>query len=177
MAAFCGDRRNQCRRRRTRADNDDGLARIVEILRPILRVNDPAFVVLHSAPFGGVALAMAVVALAHPQKVRGETHRLAGVGPDAFERPELVPARPAGRGDRVPIADMMIETVLGDDLAHIVEDLGPGRDRCAGPRLEAITEGVEVAVGPGTRVAVGEPRAAKAVLCLQKDKAGAGALL
>jgi hypothetical protein len=32
VAALARDRRNQCRRRRTRADDDDGLPRVVEIL-------------------------------------------------------------------------------------------------------------------------------------------------
>jgi hypothetical protein len=108
VAALGGDRRDQGCRGRTRADHDNRLPSIVEILRPILRVNDPALEVLHSAPVGGVALRMTVVALAHPQEIRGETHCFAGVGPGAFERPELGAARPAGRGDRVPVTNVMV---------------------------------------------------------------------
>ena len=71
---------------------------------------------------------------------------------------------------------MAPEIVLLDDLAHVAEDLGRGRDRRAGPRLEAIAEGVEVAVGADAGKAVGPPRPAKAVLRLEDDKAGARAL-
>ena len=177
MAALGRDRRDQCRRRRARTDDDDRLPGVVDILRPILRVNDPPFEVLHSGPFGRITLGMTVVALAHPQKIGSDPHRLAGIGPHTFEGPELVAARPAGRGDCVPIADMAVETVLGDDFAHVVEDLGSGRDRRARPRFEAITKGVEVAVGARTRVAVREPRAPEAFLRLEHDKARAGALL
>ena len=48
---------------------------------------------------------------------------------------------------RWPVADVAAEIVLVDDLAQVAEDLGGGRDRRAGPRLEAVAEGVEVAVG------------------------------
>src|SRR5439155_23138601 len=53
----------------------------------------------------------------------------------------------------------------------------PRRDRRARPRLEAIAEGVKVAIGSGARVAMSEPRAAEAFLRFEYDKARAGALL
>src|SRR5207248_10260440 len=127
-------------------------------------------------PFGGVALGVTVVALAHPQEVGGEAHRLAGIGPGGFDRPQILSARPARRRDPVPVADMASEIVVLDHLAHIAADLGGRRDRRAGPRLEAIAEGVEVAVGADARKAVGPPRPAEALLRLEDDKAGAGAL-
>src|SRR5216683_4505520 len=104
-------------------------------------------------------------------------HRLAGVGPDGLDRPEIVAARPDRRRDLVPIADMRAEAVLVDDFAHIAEDLGSRRDRCARPRLKAIAEGVEVAVGPDARITVGEPSAAEAFLRFEDDKARPRALL
>ena len=77
----------------------------------------------------------------------------------------------------MPVADVAVETFLRDDVAHIVEDLDPGRDRGARPRFEAITEGIKVAVRPRARVAVREPRTAKAFLRFEHDKARTGALL
>jgi len=149
---------------------------LCEILRPILRVNDVPFEVLHSAPFWRVALGMTVVSLTHPQKIPSETHRFASISPYTFERPELLAARPAGHRDRVPIADVTVDTVLSDDFAHVIEDLGPSRDRRARPRLEAIAKSVKVAVGPGAGVTMGEPGAAEAFLCFDNDKARAEAL-
>ena len=140
-------------------------------------MDDPALEGLHPRPLGRVALRVAVIALAHPEEVRGEADRLAGVRPRALERPEILLARPAGRGDPVPVADVRAEVVLVDDLAHVGEDLRGRRDRRAGPGLEAIAEGVEVAVGADARIAMGDPRAAEAFLRLEDDEARAGALL
>ena len=69
------------------------------------------------------------------------------------------------------------EVVVLDHLAHVGQDLLGRGDRLACPRLEAIAEGIEVAVGANPRIAMGEPRAAEALLRLQHDKARARALL
>src|SRR3954451_18846632 len=170
------DGRAQGRRRAPRADDDDLLALGVQVLGPGLRVDDPAAEPVHPRPLGRVALRVPVVALAHPEEAGREAHRLAGVRPDGLDRPEALRARPARREDPVPIADVRPEVVLLDDLAHVLEDLGCGRDRRTGPGLEAVAEGVEVAVRPDARVAVGEPGAAEAGLGLEDGEAGSGAL-
>ena len=72
--------------------------------------------------------------------------------------------------DLVPVADMPAEVVLVDDLAHVVQDLGCGRDRRAGPGLEAIAEGVEVAVRADARIAVRDPGAAEALLRFERRR-------
>src|SRR5207247_5118040 len=63
-----------------------------------------------------------------------------------------------------------------DDVAQVAQDLECRRDRGARPGLEAIAKGVEIAVGPDARIAVGEPRAAEAFLRLQDDEGRPGAL-
>ena len=126
---------------------------------------------------GVIALRMPGVTLAHPQEVRGETHPLAGVAAHRRDRPEVVRAGPTCRGDLVPIADVPAQVVLFDHLAHVAHDLGGRRNRSASPWLEAITEGVQVAVGTDARIAMGEPRAAEAHLRFQNDEARPRALL
>ena len=79
--------------------------------------------------------------------------------------------------DPVPVADVPREIVLVDHLAHVGEDFVRGRDRRADPRLEAVAEGVEVAVGADARIAVGQPGAAEALLALEHDKARVRELL
>jgi hypothetical protein len=59
---------------------------------------------------------------------------------------------------------MPLKPVFGDDLAHIGENFRGGGDRRAGPWLEAIAEGVKIAVGADAGIAVGQPGAAKAFL-------------
>ena len=61
------------------------------------------------------------------------------------------------------VADVCVEVVLVDDLAHVPEDLvgtGDGRPR---PRLEPVPEGVQVAVGADARIPVHEPGATEAL--------------
>src|ERR1043165_15528 len=71
------------------------------------------------------------------------------------------------------VADVPAEIVLRDHLAHVGEDLLRGRNRRAGPWLEAITERMQIAVGPDAGIFVGQPGAAKAFLRLQHDEARA----
>ena len=87
VAATVRDRRDQGRSSCARADHDDLLALGVQIVRPALRVNDAALKSFHPLPFGSVALRMPVIALAHPEKVRGEGRSLTAVGPDSFNGP------------------------------------------------------------------------------------------
>jgi len=77
----------------------------------------------------------------------------------------------------VTITDVAAEIVLVDDFAYVVEDLGSGCDWCTGPWLEAIAEGVKIAIRPDAGIAVGEPGTTKAFLRLEDDKARPGALL
>ncbi len=81
------------------------------------------------------------------------------------------------RDDVMAIADVAREIVLLDHLAHVVQDLLGRGDRLAGPRLEAIAEGVEIAVGADAGIAMGDPRPAEALLRFQHDEARARALL
>ena len=53
-----------------------------------------------------------------------------------------------------PIADVAGEVVLLDHLAHVLADLVCGGDRRPDPGLEAVAEGVEVAVGADARDSV-----------------------
>ena len=93
--------------------------------------------------------------------------RLAAVGlADGLDGPEIALARPARVHDVVLVADVPGEIVLLDHLAHIGADLLGGRDRRPDPWLEAVAEGVQVAVGADARIFVRPPGAAKRLLRL-----------
>src|SRR3954451_2964387 len=66
---------------------------------------------------------------------------------------------------------MLSEPVLLDDLTHIAENFLGRRDRRAGPWLEAVTEGVQVAVGTDAGIAMRRPGAAEGVLRFKNHKA------
>ena len=68
------------------------------------------------------------------------------------------------------------EIVLLDHVAHVFQDFGGARDRRRCPRLEAVAERVQVAVGADAGIAVGAPGAAKGLLGFQRDETRARAL-
>ena len=72
---------------------------------------------------------------------------------------------------------MAAQVILLDDLAHVAKDLLSRGNRLSAPRLEAIAEGVQVAVRADARIPVGDPGAAEAVLQFQHHEAGSGTLL
>src|SRR4029450_6205239 len=120
----------------------------------------------HVLPLRRIALGVAVIALAHPEKVCGEAPLLAGVGARGLDGPEVFLARPFRRGNRVLIADVRREIVLLDHVAHVFEDFGSARDRSGRPWLEAVAERMQVAVGADAGIAVGGPGAAERLLRL-----------
>ena len=89
VRALVRHRRHQRRRRRARADHDDALAVVVEVLGPFLRMDDRALELGHALPLRRIALGVAVIALAHPEEIGGEAQLLAGVGARGFDGPEV----------------------------------------------------------------------------------------
>ena len=94
----------------------------------------------------------------------------------SLQRPEIVGARPARALNPAAVANVGGEAVFVDDFAEIGENLVRGRNRFADPWLEAIAEGVEVAVRPDAGIAMGDPGSAEAVLGLEDHEAHPGAL-
>ena len=174
VRALLGDRRDQRRRGRARADDHHLLAVQRQVLGPGLRVHDAALEALHARPLRRVALGMAVVALAHPQELRGEAHRLQRWPSCALrlglDQPAALRARPLRRADGMAVADVRRQTVVVDHLAQVLQDLLRGGDGLAHPGLEAVAEGEQVAVGADARVAVRAPGAAVAGLRLQDQR-------
>jgi hypothetical protein len=76
----------------------------------------------------------------------------------------------------MPIANVSIEAIVIDDFAEIGKNLRSGGNRFADPWLEAVAERVEVAVRPDAGIAMGDPRAAKAVLSFEDHEAHLRAL-
>ena len=69
------------------------------------------------------------------------------------------------------------EVVLLDHLPHVAQDLVRRGDRRAGPRLEAIAEGVQIAVGADAGIAMRPPRPAEPLLRFEHDEARSRALM
>ena len=146
----------------------------VEIVRPGLRMHDAALEVAHARPIPACSLRNGD---SSPGTSRGSSRYddlLAAVGLLGLDGPEILLARPARRQDPVLVADVPGEIVVLDHLAHIGADFVGGRDRRPDPGLEAVAEGVEIAVGADARIFVRPPGAAERLLRLQDDEARAG---
>ena len=89
MRALPGHGRDQCGRCRARANDGDAFAGEIQVLWPVLRVNHLSLELVHARPCGRIAVAVAVVALAHPEKIRLDVHpSLAFSGLD-LQRPSV----------------------------------------------------------------------------------------
>ena len=157
-------RRNQCRGCRARTNDENSLVLVVEILGPRLRVNDESLVRLHVGPLRRVPMRMLVVALTHPDKVGGHFEDFIGVEISHAHGPQIGLARPLGALDTMAVVNVLFQIVLIQDFTEISTNLIGGGNGAAGPRLEAIPEGVEIAVGTNTGISVHVPGAAEALV-------------
>src|SRR5262249_13696788 len=151
---------DQRHRRGPGADHDHLLAGVVEVLRPLLGMEDLAREALAALELGRVALLVAVVARAHEEEVAGEADGLSGVRSQGVDRPGGILAGPGGPRRPVPVADVVGHPELGGRLLHVTENRGTVGDclRVA-PGLEAVSQRVHVAVRTHARIAKQVPGA------------------
>ena len=170
-------RRHQGHRGRAAADHDHALAGVVEVLRPVLRVDDRAGEALFALELRREPFVVAVVAAARPEEVAGQPQPLAVLAL-RLDRPARPLARPLGGDDAVAVADPPLDPVLARGLAHVGEDRGPVGDRLLRrPGLEAVAERVHVGVRADPRVAEEVPGAAEVLARLEDRVAAARAAL
>ena len=75
------------------------------------------------------------------------------------------------------VSNVSGEVVLVDHLAHVFQDLSSRGDGRTRPRLEAVAERIEIAIGANAGIAMSMPSTAKGVLCLEHHKASIRTLL
>ncbi len=152
--------------RRTGADDGDGLARVVEIVRPVLRVDDLARKRLLALEVRAVALVVIVVAGTDRQEVAGQV----ALALRCFDRevPKRIFRRPAGRHDLVVVENAFIDAELAGRIAHVFEDGRPvGDGLLAGPRAKCVAERRHVGIRTHAGIAEEIPRAADRIARLQ----------
>jgi hypothetical protein len=162
-----------------RADDDDLLAGVVEVLGPELRVHDLALKPLGTGELRCVPGLVVVVARAAPQQAAGDRPGLRLAAGRACRDldghgPALVAGVPGRRDDLVAVADQSVDAVLLRDGAQVVEDQRTvGQRGVAGPGTPAVAEGEHVGVRADAGVAEEVPRAAEALAGLQDRHAAA----
>ncbi len=147
-------------------DHDDLLARVVEVLRPVLRMDDGALEVVVALEGRQVALVVVVVTAAREQE-RARHLALLAVVVDG-ERPSIVGVRPLGGQHPVAVADVFVDAVLRRGLFDVGLDRRTVGDRCRRlPRLEPEAQGEHVRVGTNPGVAEQVPGATQVGAALQ----------
>src|ERR1700733_6334107 len=89
------------------ADDDDALARIVEMVRPKLRLQHGATIVVLAGKPGPVTFRVAEIAAAHVEKSRPEPHAPAVGRALGRNGPASVTARPLGAAHRQSEPDVL----------------------------------------------------------------------
>ena len=74
MRGILGERWDQRHRRRTASNDNDSLARIIESLGPLLRMQELPLKPFHARELGAVAFCVAVITAAHIKKVANQSH-------------------------------------------------------------------------------------------------------
>src|SRR5206468_5377680 len=115
-----------------RTDHDHPLARIVQVLRPFLRMYDLAGEVGRAGKFRRVAFLVFVIARAHEQEIAGEAHEFSrALAHRAFglNGPARIRRRPRRAFDALVEAALPVDAVVDSGLADIIEDPRPVGDR------------------------------------------------
>ena len=160
------------------ADHDDLLARVVQILGPLLRVHDLPTEAVPALELGGESPVVPVVTTGHENPVGTELHQLFGLGVLDVDRPAGIGTRP-GRAEHLVVEPhLFVDAVLGGRLPEVAQDLvGAGDGVFVTPRLELVAEGVQIGVRADARVAEQVPGAAAGAARLQDGVGPARVLL
>src|SRR5204862_4946482 len=119
----------------------DPLAVVVQILGPVLGVDDLAPEPIRAVEVRHVALVVAVVAGAREDEVAGEVQRLAGVSALDLNGPVCIRGGPHRPRDPMAVADRLVDAVFAGGVADVAEDRGAVGDSLrSGPRAEGGTE-------------------------------------
>ena len=147
------------------------LARIVEILRPVLRVHNLATEITFVREVRFVALIIIVVAGTPDHEVGGVVLGFAGFFVQGREFPAFVDARPVRRFDGQAKANVALNVVFPRGLRHIILDRRTIRQHLAtSPGAEVVAEGEHVRIRADTRVTEQVPGATQGLTALKDGK-------
>ncbi|SHV57789.1 Uncharacterised protein [Mycobacteroides abscessus subsp. abscessus] len=167
-------RRHQGDRGRAAADDSDLLAGAIQVIWPMLGMDQSPGELLHPREFRGVAVVVVVVAGAQVQEL-GAVSRRAGRGVDAH-RPDVGIGPEIGAGDLGREGDMPVDVVVAGRVLQIVANVRAIGDGVAFmPGVVPETERIDIAVGADSGVAEQVPGPADALAALDDVKAAAGA--
>ena len=173
MPRLSSHRRDQRDRRRPAADDDHLLSRVVEVLRPELRMNDLA-IELAEVEARIERLVVVVITGTQIEPVGGQLFPFAIAGFDGY-LPVGGSAVEIGRNNLVSKPDMLCDAAfVGNALEVAQYDRAVGDRLFMTPRFEFESQRMHVAVGAHTRIAEQIPGAAKVLSPFENGEAPVG---
>ncbi|PAV72389.1 hypothetical protein WR25_15956 [Diploscapter pachys] len=178
MPGFVGHGRYQRGRGGTAADHHDVLAGVVQVLRPVLRMDPHPFERLLAGKARQETCVVVVVAGAAQQELAAVLpHRCAGLMHGA-DLPQALLAAPVGAGDLHAVMDLLVQAMLPGRVLDVPPDRGAvGEHLGASPQAELVAVAEHVRIGTDAWVTEQVPGAAHAGAPLEDRHAALRELL
>ena len=140
-------RRHQRHRSRAAADHDDTLGLVVEVFRPVLRVDAKTLVALHAGEVRQVAVVVVVVAGAADQQLARERALSAAGFLGGGDGPLVLLAGELGARDLQSELDLPVDAVFARGVGDVLADRGAvGQHLERVPRPECVAEAEHVRI-------------------------------
>src|SRR6185312_4120747 len=150
------------------ADYDDLFAGVIQVLRPVLRVDAAAREPLHTGEARQVASVVVVVARAADEVAAAVVAGLTGRLVQGGDRPAVLGVGPVRADDLQAEVDLLVDAVIRGGVGDVLADRRPvGEHLQLAPRTPFVAEREHVGVGPDAGVAEQVPRAAHPLASLQ----------
>src|SRR5579862_1402308 len=170
MPGTLGQRGDQRHRGGAAPDDDYPPALVVEVLGPVLGMDDGAGELVEPLEVGLVAVVVAVVTGTSKEKAAGDLHADAGAHQLHLDPPLRLGVRPVGSHHPVAEPDPLVDSGGRCRVLQVLEDVGPiGNGLGAGPGTEPVSEGEHVGVRADPRIAEEVPRPTHVVASLEHD--------
>ena len=172
MCRVLRQRRRQRHRCCTAPNQHNALSGIIEVVGPVLGVNDPSLKTFDPRPVWRVALIIVVVAGTHKEEGAGEPDRRSIRHTHSIHAPTRIDGRPGSAENAMPEMDLSIDPVFTRRLLNVAQDRWTVRHRLQpAPGTKTIAKRMHIRVRTDTRIAKEVPRAADGVTAL-KDGEG-----
>src|SRR5215469_14852770 len=157
--------------------DDNVFAGVIEVVRPVLRMNEAAAVIRQAGVVGLVSGVVTIVAGASVEKIAGEVDGRGVFSGLDVEMPERIVRRPRSGEHAMMKANAAVNAELVCGFAKVLQDGGAVGDGVrGGPWAERVTEGVHVGVGADAGVAEEVPGAADRAASFEDNVGLAGTL-
>ena len=154
------------------ADHDDAFVGIIEVVAPVLRMDDRPAEVLNAMPLRRITLIVAIISRTHEQKIAAQLNSLFTIKPFDIDCPDCVLRRPTDAAHSMAKADLFVDAEFARGIFDVLQyGRTIGNSVFARPWSEAISQGIHIGIAANTGKAEKVPGAADIVATLD-DRPG-----